>query len=267
MFVTGLTHSAIYIAVGIISGFLSGLLGIGGGTITVPALLFIFNSYQDVPSSLSMVIAAGTSLAIMAFTSHSAIRAHARASEIQWPLFFDLLPGLFLGTIAGVFSAHLLASHYLKIFLGVFLILMGLKILLTRSQQPISKRPNKILNFFLSFFIGFIPGLLGIGAGLLIITYLTYCGIEIHRIVAISAISTFLVALIGTFFFMLLGFGTPGLPLYSTGYVYWPAVILISIPSVASAGYGARLSYRIQPGPLRMVFAMVLLLVGFNLVY
>src|SRR3990167_7952915 len=91
----------LYLGIGILSGLLSGLLGVGGGIIVVPALAMILKHHALFQASDVMHIATGTSLAVMITTTGSSAVAYQRYHAIIWPLFWRMAPGLALGIVIG----------------------------------------------------------------------------------------------------------------------------------------------------------------------
>ena len=95
---------------GIVTGFLAGLLGIGGGMIMVPFLTYLLGQ-QNVSPELAVKMAIATSMATIIFTSIASVRAHHKRGAVRWTLVRGLAPGIVLGS--------LIAS------MGVFAILKG----------------------------------------------------------------------------------------------------------------------------------------------
>lgn len=258
-------NGGIYALAGAFAGLMSGLMGIGGGIVVVPALLFIFQHNPAFPSNLTMHFAAGTSLAVMLFTSQSSIRAHYRQSGIQWDVYNRLWPGIIIGAITGGVLADQLPTRWLEILFGLFLLFVAFKMLsgmqITRPQQF----PRPWINNLISFLIGCKSGLLGVGGGTVIIPYLSYCGMEMPKIAPVSALCTMTVAIIGTITFIMTGLNEVGLPAYTTGYIYWPAVLCIAIPSSIFAPVGAKLTYVLPIKHLKYGFVVILVLTAINL--
>lgn len=262
-----LASGSVYVLTGIMAGLMSGLMGVGGGIIVVPALIFIFNEQTKIPPNLIMQMAAGTSLAIMLFTSQSSIRAHYKQNGILWEVYNRLWPGIILGTISGAFLADKLSTYWIKTLFAVFLILVAVKILTERQRvqfKPISF-PKNWVNRLITFLIGCKSGLLGVGGGVLIIPYLNYCGVEMKKIAPISALSTMTVAAIGTIIFIITGLQEQGLPPYTSGFIYWPAVIGIAIPSSFFAPLGAKLTYILPVKQLKYCFLVILVATAIKL--
>lgn len=249
---------------GAFAGLMSGILGIGGGVVVVPSLLYIFSFNPDIPYGISMHMAAGTSLAVMLLTSLASVRAHQKIEPIRWDVFHRLWPGIVLGTMTGAVLASVLPTQVLKVIFAVFLIFVAYKMLDHVHSTHKRSFPTEWKNRLVSFLIGLKSGLLGVGGGVLIIPYLTYCGVEQRRIAPISSLCTMTVAAVGTAMFMMLHHTLHG-PDFSTGYVYWPAVLSVGLASVLVAPLGARLSYVVSVVLLRYVFVGILLLTALGL--
>ena len=258
-------HSFIYLVAGTCTGLVSGLLGIGGGIITVPTLLYLFYHMQTIPIPLQMQVATGTSLAIMMFTSYAAVHTHRRNNMILWPIYHKLWPGIVLGAILGALLAHILPPHLLEKIFGLMLLLVLMNLLFNIKTVYTEHFPNRWLGHLFTCGIGLCSGLLGIGGGTLSIPYLTYCGVNTRKISPLANLCTLTAATIGTAVFILNGLRIHTLPLYTTGYVYWPAVLYIIIPSILMTPMGAKLSHVLPVKQLRYLFAGVLLLVIINL--
>lgn len=252
----------LYILAGCCTGFLAGLFGVGGGIIVVPALLAIFQQTQVIPSTQTMPFAIGTSLALMLWTSVASIHAHTKQGTILWSIFFSLIKGISLGVILGGMIAIYIPTQTLKFIFGLFLILIAWKTIQRGSSVHSARFPKPFIHHLISLLIGFTSGLLGVGGGALIIPYLSWCGVDIRKLAGISAACTLVVSLTGSILFALTrsGVNTP-IPM-TIGYIYWPAVILMAIPSMATASLGVKLHHQLPARQLREAFALLLILMG-----
>lgn len=255
----------IYAIIGAFAGTMAGALGIGGGVIVVPGLLFIFKHNPAISPLVSMQVAAGTSLAIMVFTSQASLRAHLKLGGVLWSIFMNLWPGLLCGTILGVMLANLVPTYWLTIFFASFLLLVAVKMLLDAQVTRPSRFPSQPIHYCVTFLIGLSSSLLGVGGGLLVVPYLTYCGVDVRKIAAITNVCTLVVALMGSVMFLLTGLSVMAQTRYATGYVYWPAVLGVAIPSMLFAPIGARLSYVVSPKLLRYGFIVLLFVTAIHL--
>ncbi|CEG58931.1 sulfite exporter TauE/SafE family protein [Legionella fallonii] len=267
MIVDLLFHGVIYAVIGVFAGFMAGILGIGGGIIVVPGLAFLFQINHSIPESSIMHVATGTSLAVITCTAQASLRAHHTMGEVLWSVFYRLLPGVILGAISGAVLAAFVSTYWLKIIFAVFLLCVACKMLFDKQAERPQKAPKPWLDRLVSYFIGLKSGLLGVGGGILTIPYLTYCGVPIRKIPAISNLCGITVASVGTIIFIITGWHAMATVPYSTGYIYWPAVFWIAIPSSLTAPFGARLNYVLPVKQLRYVFIMLLLLTAIKMLF
>lgn len=257
----------LFVIAGSFAGLMSGVLGIGGGIVVVPALVYIFRDDPAIPQNLVMQIAAGTSLAVMMFTSLASLRAHFIRSKIEWRIYQRLWPGVVAGVLSGALLAGYLPTAWLKVLLGLFLLFVAIKMLSGMNTTTAHGFPRGWINGCISFLIGLKSGLLGIGGGALIIPYLSYCGVPMYKIAPVSALCTMTVAFLGTIVFMFTGWNEAALPSFSMGFVYWPAVAVMFIPSMFFAPLGAALTYRLPVKQLTYGFIVILILTAFNLLF
>lgn len=257
---------AVYAVTGAFAGLIAGTLGVGGGLVLVPALAFIFHHNDRIPTTVVMHLAAGSSLAIMMITALSSLRAHYYLNRILWPLFFRIFPGLIIGVLLGAKMADWLSSYWLKMIFGVFLLLVSFKMYLDRNVARNDHHfPKPWIHHSFSTFVGLKSGLLGIGGGALIVPYLTYCGVDMRKIPAISVLCTVTIAVTGSLLFMYNGSNEVGLPDYAIGYVYWPAVLWVAIISSVFAPLGARWSYLLPIKHLKNAFILFLLFAAIDM--
>ena len=223
----------IFICIGLIIGLFSGLLGIGGGLISVPTLSCVF-SMQHVPFALRMHLAVGTSLAAIIFTSLVSMRAFHYQGSIVWALWKKLLPGIILGTLTGVLISSFLTSKWLRILFGLLVLYTAIRLLWTSKTELKTETQHKtLLNklYFLmptSFITGMTAGILGVGGSVVIIPLLLYGGLPIRQASGTSVACAIPIAFIGACGFMVTGWHIPNLPTYPTGYVNWPAALPFS---------------------------------------
>lgn len=116
---------AAYLLIGSLAGFLGGLLGVGGGAIVVPCLVYIF-SHSSSPHQNAMQLAIGTSLAAMIFTSGSSALAHYKKNGLTIHLVKFLAPGVIIGSMLGALIAGMIPSQDLKLIFGIIVSLLGI---------------------------------------------------------------------------------------------------------------------------------------------
>lgn len=261
-----LTMFISYLLLGMLAGVTGGLLGLGGGIVIVPALLFLF-IHKGLPADILMQLAVATSLATIVFTSVSATWAHHRHGAVSWHIVRLLGPGIILGAVLGAVIADQLHSDSLRIAFGIFEMLVALQI--GSGLKPAAHRslPSAAGMVASGGVIGTVSSLLGIGGGTLTVPFLLWCNTHIRTAVATSSACGLPIAVAGAATMIITGWGYDGLPQGSTGYVYWPAAILISIASVLAAPLGAKLTHTLPVHILRRVFAVVLFMIGVGMIF
>lgn len=247
---------------GIIAGLTAGLLGLGGGIVIVPTLVWIFHTHLSISETHQMHLALGTSLTSIVATNFSSILAHHRRGVILWSIAGQLIPGLILGALLGAGVASFLSGAVLKNGFGLFLIVVALQ--LGFSIEPPSHRhlPGKLGLHLVGLGIGNISALMGIGGGSLTVPFLVWCNVSIRHAVAISVVCGLPIAFAGAIGFAITGWQVEELPTYCSGYIYWPAVLTITPMSMLLAPMGARWAQVLPLKVLKRIFAGFLALIG-----
>jgi len=253
-----------YLGLGLVVGFLAGLLGIGGGGIMVPVLIMIF-SYQGFDSSQVVHLALGTSMAAIVFTAISSAYHHHKHGVVRWDVWKSMSIGLLLGTFSLSFAASYMPRTFLAVFFSVFMTYVAAQMFLNIKPKPSRTLPSSLGLALTGFGIGGISALVAIGGGTMSVPFLTWCNVKIQHAIATSAALGVPIALAGGIGYAISGMGEQGLPEYALGYVYVPAVFLIASMSVLTVPLGVKLSHRLPVAVLKKVFAVVLLMLAFKM--
>ncbi|MHB1528802.1 MAG: sulfite exporter TauE/SafE family protein [Acidiferrobacteraceae bacterium] len=256
----------IYISLGAVVGLLAGMLGIGGGGIVVPALLFAF-SRQHINPTVRIHLAIGTSLATIVFTALSAIHAQQKRHAIDWPVALTLAPATLIGSLASGYLAGFIAPSTLKMIFTVFLGLISIQLLSNWRPAPHWRLPSRPGLLATGFGIGALSAMIGIGGGSVTVPFLSACNVDVKRAIAISAVLGLPIALFGAAGFVLSGWHHPGLPPWSMGYVYLPALIGIVSTSTLLAPLGVKWSHHLPVAPLKRIFGLLLLGVAVQMMF
>ncbi|HEY9280000.1 MAG TPA: sulfite exporter TauE/SafE family protein [Eoetvoesiella sp.] len=246
------------VVLGIFSGFLAGLLGIGGGMVMVPILTFMLSGTGIDPGN-AVKVAIATSMGVIVFTSASSVRAHHKRGAVRWDIVRNLAPGIIVGSIIGsigIFS--ILKGKYLALFFGVFVAFSATQMFLNKRPPPTREMPGTVGQFGAGGVIGLISGLVGAGGGFISVPFMTWCNVAIHTAVATSAALGFPIAITNVAGYILSGYSTEGLPPGSIGYIWMPALGLIAAASVFTAPLGAKAAHSLPVHHLKRVFASVL---------
>lgn len=257
---------AILVCSGLVAGFAAGLLGVGGGIVTVPVLEYSLR-FAGVPEEYRMHVAVATSLAAIIPTSISSARSHHKRGAVDWELAKRWAVPMMLAAFAG----SLLASHApLAVLAGIFgsvALLIALKMLLPLDHWRVTDRvPGGVMGGAMASLIGGISAVMGIGGGTLAVPTLNLCGYPIHRAVGTAAFFGLLISVPGTLGYLLARPET-GLPWLTVGFVSVTGLLVIGPGSMLTATWGVRAAHALSRRRLAQAFGAFLLIVGTRMLY
>ena len=250
-----------YLLTGTAVGFLAGLLGIGGGMVMVPALVFIFTA-KGFPAEHMMHLALATAITTIVFTSIASVRAHHRHGAVDWPIARAMSPGIVAGSFAAALAAGLIPTRPLAVFFTGFMFFAATQMLFQRPPKSARALPGPAGVFCAGAVIGGLSSLLAAGGAFLSIPFLAWCNVPLRRAIGTAAANGFPIALAGSAGYVLQGLRIEGLPGGTLGFVYLPALASIVATSMLVAPWGARLAHRLPITSLRTLFALMLYALG-----
>ena len=252
---------------GLVTGYLAGLLGIGGGMMMVPFLTMILTT-RGINPGLSVKMAIATSMATIVFTSVSSVRAHHKRGAVRWDVVKQLAPGIVLGAALaslGVFSV--MKGSSLAMFFAVFVGFSATQMFLDKKPLPNRQLPGAAGLVGAGSVIGFVSGLVGAGGGFVSVPFMTWCNVAIHQAVATSAALGFPIALANATGYILSGAQVSNLPPSSLGYIWLPALLVIAPCSVSTAPFGASMAHQLPVTQLKKLFATILYALAAYMLY
>lgn len=255
-----------FLVLGAATGFAAGLLGIGGGMLLVPFITFLMVT-KEFPTDLIVHMAIATSLATIMFTSISSVRAHHKRGAVSWHIVKLLAPGILIGSWIGPWIGKQLSASGLALFFAAFVAFSATQMLLDKKPAPSRELPKAPGMLGAGGIIGMLAGLVGAGGGFISVPFMTWCNVKIHNAVATSAALGFPIALAGTLSNIYYGMSIPDLPAGSLGFIYLPALLVISLTSVMTAPLGARTAHSLPVKTLKRVFAIVLYALAAYMLY
>jgi uncharacterized membrane protein YfcA len=246
-----------YLFLGAFVGFFAGLLGVGGGGIMVPVLTTLF-VMQGFPMDKVVHLALGTSMAAIVMTSVASLRAHHRHGAVRWDIVRMITPGILVGTFGATFIASRVPSEPLAVFFACFMAYVSIQMLLNAKPKPSRELPGAAGMTAVGTGIGGVSALVAIGGGSLSVPFMTWCNVKVHNAIGTSAAIGLPIAIAGTVGYLVNGWSVAGMPELSFGFVYLPAFVLLSIASVFTAPFGARVAHKLPVATLKKVFAGLL---------
>ncbi len=230
--------------IGAMTGFLAGLLGVGGGMMLVPFMTLLF-SLAQFPDALIIKMALATSLTTILFTSIGSVRAHHQGGKVRWDIAKPMGIGAFLGMFIGANFASALKSEWLAIFFALFVGYSALKMFSASKPKPSREVPGSGVLAGVGSGIGFISSLVGAGGGFMTTPFLVWCNVTMHQAIGTSAALGFPIAAGGLI-----------------GYIYLPALAACAVASLLTAPIGARTAHRMNVASLKRAFAVLLLVLA-----
>jgi uncharacterized membrane protein YfcA len=255
------------LALGSFTGFLAGLLGIGGGMLMVPFMTLIL-SHRGLDTALAVKTAIATSMATIMFTSLSSVRAHHARGAIRWDLVRTMAPGI---TVMALLTGALIYPHIrgaaLALVFALFVGFSATQMVLNKKPHASRQMPGTAGRFVAGGAIGTLSGLVGAGGGFISVPFMTWCNVPVHNAVATSAALGFPIAVAST-----LGNVIGGWPVHNPlpggfGYLWLPGLAIIASASVLLAPLGARTAHAMNVGQLKRVFAGMLYLLAAYMLY
>lgn len=251
---------------GLVAGFAAGLLGVGGGIVTVPVLEYSLR-FADVPEEYRMHVAVATSLAAIIPTSISSARTHHARGALDWELARRWAAPMFIASFVGSLLASRAPQAVLAGVFGSVALAIALKMLLPldhlRAREEV---PRGVGGAALASLIGAVSAVMGIGGGTLTVPTLNLCGYPIHRAVGTASFFGIVISIPGTVGY-LLAEPPVTLPWATVGFVSVVGLAIITPGSMLTATLGARVAHSLSRRRLSQTFGVFLLLVGSRMVY
>ena len=243
---------------GLATGFLAGLLGVGGGAFLVPVLYELF-SYFGVAESVRMHMVLGTSLAVIVPTALRSFAGHYAKGAVDMAAWRRLAPWVALGVVLGVLTAKAASTDGLKwIWIGAGSFI-AVKFALGRDDLRFGAALPKSKGLELAaVVIGLVSALMSIGGGMFIVSLLTLYAFPIHGAVATSAGFGPVISIPGTLGYIWAGWDVAARPPYSLGYVNVPAALLIMPASMIAVPWGVKAAHALPKRKLEFAFAVFL---------
>ena len=263
---------------GLLTGLLSGLVGIGGGVLMVP-FLYLFYAHPEwagvhLPPDVATLAAHATSLFVILPTSLLGAWAFERKGLVVWRAAVPIGIAAAVAAVAAAQLAEVLDPRLLRLAFGVLLLFSAWSLYRTRgSGAEEADPPAPALRTSLPGMVGVgtvmgaFSALLGVGGGVIGVPLLVQVvRIDLRRVAATSLAIVAVTSLSGTVAYMLNGPATPVRPGLSVGYVDLAVAGALVAGTLISVRWGAALNRRMNPRTLALLFALLFALSGARLV-
>jgi uncharacterized membrane protein YfcA len=252
---------------GIVSGFLAGLFGIGGGLIMVPVLVHAFKT-MGMATEHVVTMALGTSMAAIVFSSAQSAYGHYCKGSASIDKIRGAAPWVVAGVLIGGAIAARTPEHPLLIFVGGFQLFAALLMLADVSKlvtlQSLAREGYALGLFSLVF--GGIAAMVGIGGGTLFTPYFKASGMEPKLAIGTSAAIGLPLSLAGAVAYGWEGWGVSG-DQWALGYIDIPAALALILGTLLTVRFGVATAHWLPSRALAALFALFLIFNGSHLLY
>jgi uncharacterized membrane protein YfcA len=247
---------------GAFTGVLAGLFGIGGGAIIVP-ILFQAYTMLGVDPAICMHISVATSMAIIIPTGLRSFLAHRQRGTVDTGLVKRWILPTGLGVIVASIIAAFLPGKALSGIFAVIAALIAVRMLVGGEKWRLGEDlPREPYRSIAGGLIGFVSTFMGIGGGNLVNAYMTLYGRPMIQAVGTSSAVGLIISIPAVIGYMWGGWGVPGLPPLSAGYVNLLGMAVMIPVSVLAAPYGVKLAHALSRRQLEVSFGIFLTLVS-----
>lgn len=252
---------------GIIAGFLSGLLGIGGGIVLVPALIYLLPQIGGVNDANVTLLAIATSLFTIIVTAFSSAKSHLSQGNVDWSMTVPVAVTVAITSILASNIAASMSSAALTMSFAILLFVLAIQIYRGgKKEQQVSVELSNTKLAIGGGLTGFLASLAGLGGGAILVPYLTYMGANIRKSIGTAAACGMVVAMFGTAGYLYAGWGWTESKEF-VGFVHWPSAITIMVFSYIAAPWGVKVGQKLNQKQLKKVFAVFMMLVSAKLLF
>ncbi|NOL48652.1 sulfite exporter TauE/SafE family protein [Pelistega europaea] len=251
------------LCLGCFSGFMAGLLGVGGGMIIVPFLTLLFTMQQLVVPEYVVHSAIATAMATIIFTSMSSMRAHHKRGGVIWSIVAQFTPGIILGGfLSGTVIFRWLDMAWLSLVFAVFVLYSSYNMMSNKKPKPSRQLPGWFGMVCVGVGIGLVSGLVGAGGGFLSVPFMVWSNVPLKKAVSTSAAIGFPIAVANSIAYIVGGWNLLGMRDGMIGYLYWPALLVLIAMSMIFAPIGAKYAHTLPVDKLKKIFACLLFFIA-----
>jgi len=251
----------------VITGFMAGFFGIGGGLLMVPIFFYIFN-FIGIEQSFVMHLALGTSFSIIIPTSIISTMTHMKFKAVDFNIVKTFGVFVAFGVIFGTIFAVSLKTSSLILFFSIMAMIFSLYFILVKEQiNPKPRKINLIYKIVCGFLSGFLSAPMGIGGGVFNTPVLKMFGYSIKVAIGCSAAIGLIIALIGTIGFAISGSYLNINSQFSLGFVNVPTFLIFAPITMFMAKIGAKSVHKFNKRLIGKLFGTYLFVLSCKLFY
>jgi len=264
----------IAIIIGFLSAFVGSLVGLGGGIIFVPAMLFLYDNFANFSWANPQAIV-GISLITMVFTGLSSTLAYYKLRRVDIKTGVLFLIGSLPGSVFGSWINTKLETNDFSLYFGILMLVIFFMMLIDREKLVKQKKleiTDQTRSFtidgetfqynvtvlpalILSFMVGMLSGLFGIGGGTISVpAMILFFGIPVQIAIATSMFMIFFISIFSATTHIVLG------------HIVWSYVLFFVIGSYIGGTVGAKTSKLFKGKTLEWILKIVIVIAAIRLI-
>ncbi len=239
------------------AAFTGSLVGMGGGVVLIPSMLFLHH-YTDTFAWATPQVIVGISLIAMVFTAFSSTVSYYKNDRIHVKIGLLFLTGSVPGSILGAYLNQFINADYFSLYFGFLMITLSFLFLFKRNKHENDDNTRKtpaLSVFIISLIVGGISGMFGIGGGSIIVPALIFLfGLSIHTAAATSMFVILFISIISAGTHIVLG------------HVAWEYVLLFILGAWIGGTLGAKINQLVKGNVLEWILRLLLIVIGIRLI-
>ncbi|MFC4023732.1 sulfite exporter TauE/SafE family protein [Oceanobacillus longus] len=261
--------------IGVITALVGSAMGLGGGIVLIPSLLFM-STISDSFSWATPQAIVGISLITMVVTSLASTLSYAKGKRVDYQAGALFLTGSIPGGVVGSWLNQFVDTESFLMYFGILMIVISLVLLL--KKKPFAKRiysenesglrsfelygetyyykVSVFGAFLLSVIVGTLSGLFGIGGGSIMVpAMILLFGFPAHIATATSMFMIFFVSIVGATTHI------------SLGHIPWEYVLFFIPGSWIGGKLGAKVNQLMPGKTLELILRILLVFIGLRMIY
>lgn len=261
------TQIVVLLVAGLLTSFVSGLFGIGGGIVRIPLFVYLL-PWLGVPDHSLMHVAVGTSVALIIPTAIAASYKQYRQGNLDLDFYRLWAVGILLGVLVGLVLVEHVSTEAFKVIFIIFLVGVAGYVGFVPETTVIAKSPpTGIGRVALAALVGLISTLTGTGGGAVSTPSLKAFGMPLKKAVATASATGLVVGVVASIGYIYQGMGMPDRPPHSWGYVDM-LVFAGMVPTIfVGAPLGAKFNNHLDETHLKYAYGVFLLVVAGDMLY
>ena len=256
----------VFALVGLGSGFVSGLFGVGGGIVRIPLFVYLLPLF-GVAHSVMMHVAVGTSMALVLPSAIASTRKQLALGNLDLSFFRTWAVGILIGVLIGTALLPYASTELLQVIFALFMVTVGVYEGFLKDRLVIAPAPPRgVARVGVASAIGCLAALTGTGGGTVGTPVLQAFGMKMEAAIAVSSATGLVTGVVATIGAIVGGWHALGLPAYSLGYVDL-AIFAAMMPTIMiAAPIGVRVGHMLSETGLRRIYTVLLFVIAADLI-